>query len=68
MPGHGPVSGKDGLQKQALHLEDFRKEVGAAITKGLSLEDAQKAVNMDAYKDLKWSNLLVPILVRCITS
>jgi hypothetical protein len=60
MPGHGPVSGKDALQKQALYLEDLRKEVGAAVAKGLSLEETQKTVTMEAYKALKWSNLLVP--------
>ena len=30
------------------------------MTKGLSLEEIQKAVTMKAYKDLKWSDLLVP--------
>ena len=60
IPGHGPLSGKDAIQKQALYLEDLRKEVGAAIAKGLPLEETQKAVTMEAYKDLKWSNLLDP--------
>jgi len=60
IPGHGPLSGKDALQKQALYLEELRKEIGAAIAKGLSLEDAKKAVTMEAYKGLKWSDLLVP--------
>jgi hypothetical protein len=63
MPGHGPVSGKDALQDQALYLEDLRKEVSAAIAKGLSLEEAQKTVTMEAYKALKWSNLLVPDVI-----
>jgi hypothetical protein len=35
-------------------------EVGAAIAKGPSLGEARKAVTMDAYKDLKWPDLLVP--------
>ncbi len=52
------MTGKDALQKQALYLEDLRKEVAAAIAKGLTLEEVQKAVTMEAYKDLKWSNLL----------
>ena len=38
----------------------YPKEVGAAIAKGLSLEEAQKAVTMEAYKGLKWSDLLGP--------
>ena len=38
----------------------YPKEVGTAIAKGLSLEEAQKAVTMEAYKGLKWSDLLVP--------
>jgi len=47
-PSHGPLSGKDALQKQALYLEELRKEVGTAIAKGLSLEETQKAVIMEA--------------------
>ena len=30
------------------------------MAKGFSLEETQKAVTMEAYKDLKWSNLLDP--------
>lgn len=59
-PQPRPLSGKDALQKEAIYLEDLRKEVGAAIAKGLSLEETQKAVTMEAYKDLKWPDLLVP--------
>jgi glyoxylase-like metal-dependent hydrolase (beta-lactamase superfamily II) len=60
IPGHGPVAGKDALQKQALYLEDLHKEVGAAIAKSFPLEEVQKAITMEAYKDLKWPDLLVP--------
>jgi glyoxylase-like metal-dependent hydrolase (beta-lactamase superfamily II) len=63
IPGHGPLSGKDALQKQGLYLEELRKEVGAAMAKGLSLEEAQKAVTMEAYKDLRWSNLHNPDII-----
>jgi hypothetical protein len=63
MPGHGPVSGKDALQKQALYLDDLRKKVSAAIAKGFSLEEARKAVTIDAYKELKWPDLLVPDVI-----
>ncbi len=59
IPGHDPLSGKDALQKQGLYLEELRKEVGSAIAKGLSHEETQKAVTMEAYKDLKWTDLLI---------
>ncbi len=60
IPGHGPLAGKDALQTQVIYLDELRREVSAAIAKGLSLEKAQKAVTMDAYKELKWPNLLAP--------
>lgn len=37
--------------------------LSAAIAKGLSLENAQKAVTMEAYKGLKWPDLLVPDVI-----
>jgi hypothetical protein len=54
------LTGKDAFQKQAAYLEELRKEVDVAIAKGLSLEKTHKVVKMEAYKDLKWSDLLVP--------
>jgi len=33
------------------------------MAKGLSLEEAQKAVTMEAYKDLRWSNLHNPDII-----
>ena len=58
VPGHGPLAGKEALGEQALYLEDLRREVGASIAKGLSLEEARKAVKMEAYKGRKWTDLL----------
>lgn len=48
------------IKMTSIYLEELRKEVGAAIAKGLTLEEARKAVTMEAYKDLTWPNLLAP--------
>jgi len=65
IPGHGPIAGKGALDDQALYLEELRRQVAAAIAKNLSLEEAQKAVTMEAYKDVKWADLL-PLNVKAV--
>jgi len=54
LPGHGPVGGKKEIEKQIRYLTDLRKEVDAAIKKGMTLEETKKAVTMEAYKSYDW--------------
>lgn len=65
IPGHGPLSRKDELEKEIMYLQDLRKEVAAAIQKGMNVEEAKKAVKMEAYKDLKWPEIL-PFVVEAV--
>lgn len=52
IPGHGPMATKDDLQKSRDILDDILRRVKAAKDKGLSMEDAVKAVPLTDYKSL----------------
>jgi len=65
IPGHGPLGGKDDLEKEIMYLKDLRKEVAAAIQKGMTLEEAKKAVRMESYKDYKWPEML-PLIIEAV--
>ncbi len=54
VPGHGPAGGRRDIERQIQYLTDLRKEVGDAIRKGMTLEEAKKAVTMDAYRAYEW--------------
>ncbi|MEW6367354.1 MAG: MBL fold metallo-hydrolase [Acidobacteriota bacterium] len=54
VPGHGPAGGKKHIERQIQYLADLRKEVEDAIRKGMTIEEAKKAVTMDAYREYEW--------------
>jgi len=58
IPGHGPVAGKEALAEQVRYLGDLREAVAAALNKGLTLDQAQKAVILPAWKDLGFPDML----------
>jgi glyoxylase-like metal-dependent hydrolase (beta-lactamase superfamily II) len=58
MPGHGRLTDRSGLTWKAQYLRDLRAEVGAAVEKGMSLEEAGAAVRMEKYAGLEWTYML----------
>lgn len=51
IPGHGPVQqGKDHLNLVASVIGSIVEQVRSAVSRGLSLEDAQKAVNVEPFR------------------
>jgi glyoxylase-like metal-dependent hydrolase (beta-lactamase superfamily II) len=58
MPGHGELTGKDGLTWKVGYLTDLRTEVGAAIEAGKTLEETKEAVKMEKYAEMPWSYML----------
>jgi phosphoglycerate dehydrogenase-like enzyme/glyoxylase-like metal-dependent hydrolase (beta-lactamase superfamily II) len=50
-PGHGPVAGKDLLEKQKHYFVELRRQVRKGIDAGKSLEDVIKAIDMPWYKE-----------------
>ncbi|NIM11864.1 MAG: MBL fold metallo-hydrolase [Candidatus Aminicenantes bacterium] len=59
IPGHGELASKKGLLPLARYLEDLRKQVKAAIKKGLTLEKIKETITFPAYKDFKLPELRV---------
>ena len=53
IPGHGPVSDKEGLQRMAAYLADLRQAVQDAIAAEQTLEQVKKLPLPPAWKDLK---------------
>ncbi len=53
IPGHGEVSGLDGLQEFRQYIQDLRDLVAAEKKKGGKLEDAKTTLRLEKYKD--WS-------------
>jgi glyoxylase-like metal-dependent hydrolase (beta-lactamase superfamily II) len=58
IPGHGELTGKDGLLQLSRYLADLRKAVKAAVAKGLSVDEMKKSITFPAYKDFARSSLL----------
>jgi cyclase len=51
VPGHGPVLRDHAyIDAVAALIRETRKQVGAAVKEGLSLEDTRKRVTLDAYR------------------
>jgi cyclase len=65
IPGHGPVAGKEALAEQIRYLTELRDAVGAAIKKGLTLEQVKKAVTLPGWKDLGFADLL-PVAIEAV--
>ena len=50
-PGHGPVAGKDLLERQKRYFVELRRQVEAGIEAGKGLADIRKAIDMPWYKE-----------------
>jgi len=50
-PGHGPLGTRDDVTAFRGYMEDLRSEVLASLRAGLTLEETQQAVTLEAYKD-----------------
>lgn len=49
IPGHGRITTKAGIKYTIDYVEELKKEVEAAVDKGLTLEQTKAAVTMKAY-------------------
>lgn len=49
IPGHGRITNKAGIKYTIDYVEELKKEVEAAVDKGLTLEQTKAAVTMKAY-------------------
>ena len=58
IPGHGELTGRDGLLWKTGYLKELRAEVQAAVEAGLTLEETRESVKMEKYPDLPWSYML----------
>lgn len=50
-PGHGPLAGKDLLEKQKRYFVELRQQVQKGIDAKLDLDDIQKKIDMPWYKE-----------------
>jgi cyclase len=51
LPGHGPIAGRDLLERQQRYFFELRRQVQAGINDGKSLEDIRKSIDMPWYKE-----------------
>jgi len=66
VPGHGPVSGNDGLLSFQNYLTDFIRAVKVQVDAGKTLEQVLKDFSLPKYKDLAgWDDWLPGNLTRC---
>ncbi|MCI0404680.1 MAG: MBL fold metallo-hydrolase [candidate division Zixibacteria bacterium] len=66
VPGHGPVSGKDGLLNFQNYLADFIRAVKVQVDAGQTLEQVLKDFSLPKYKDLAgWDSWLSMNITRC---
>ncbi|HEU4436622.1 MAG TPA: MBL fold metallo-hydrolase, partial [candidate division Zixibacteria bacterium] len=67
VPGHGPVSGNEGLLKFQNYLADFIRAVKVQVDAGKTLEQTLKDFSLPQYKDLLigWENWLPTNITRC---
>jgi phosphoglycerate dehydrogenase-like enzyme/glyoxylase-like metal-dependent hydrolase (beta-lactamase superfamily II) len=57
-PGHGPLAGKELLDKQKRYFQDLRREVQKAIDAGKKVEDVVKELELPWYKE--WTGVPPP--------
>src|SRR5262245_22970429 len=50
-PGHGPVAGKDLLEKQKRYFVELRRQVQQGIDAGKNIDDIIQAIDMPWYKE-----------------
>jgi phosphoglycerate dehydrogenase-like enzyme/glyoxylase-like metal-dependent hydrolase (beta-lactamase superfamily II) len=51
LPGHGPIAGKDLLERQKHYFVELRRQVKQGIEDGKQLADIRKAIDMPWYKE-----------------
>jgi phosphoglycerate dehydrogenase-like enzyme/glyoxylase-like metal-dependent hydrolase (beta-lactamase superfamily II) len=51
LPGHGPIAGKELLEKQKRYFVDLRAQVKAGIEAGKTFEDIRKGIDLPWYKE-----------------
>ncbi len=66
VPGHGPVSGVDGLSKFKTYLTDFRSSVKVYVDSGKTLEQTLKEFSLPQYQNLfGWDRFKTRNITRC---
>lgn len=53
VPGHGPIGDMRMVEKYKIFLQDLCDEVRNAISRGLTIEQAQQEIKLDKYSDYK---------------
>jgi phosphoglycerate dehydrogenase-like enzyme/glyoxylase-like metal-dependent hydrolase (beta-lactamase superfamily II) len=51
LPGHGPMAGKELLQKQKRYFIELRRQVKAGLDAGKELDDIVKSIDMPWYRE-----------------
>jgi phosphoglycerate dehydrogenase-like enzyme/glyoxylase-like metal-dependent hydrolase (beta-lactamase superfamily II) len=51
LPGHGPMAGKELLQKQKSYFIELRRQVKAGLDAGKELDDIVKSIDMPWYRE-----------------
>src|SRR5262249_14117640 len=51
LPGHGPVAGKELLEKQKRYFVELRAQVKAGIEAGKTFDDIRKGIDLPWYKE-----------------
>jgi cyclase len=64
VPGHGPVSGVEGLREQRAYLEHVGAEARRGFARGLSVLDAALAVDLGPYADWAEPERVVAMVAR----
>jgi phosphoglycerate dehydrogenase-like enzyme/glyoxylase-like metal-dependent hydrolase (beta-lactamase superfamily II) len=54
-PGHGPLAGRDVLQKQRRYFVELRQQVKQGVDKGLPVEEVIKSIDMPWHKE--WTGI-----------
>jgi glyoxylase-like metal-dependent hydrolase (beta-lactamase superfamily II) len=66
VPGHGPVSARDGLLKFGTYLADFRKAVNVFVDSGKTLEETLQNLSLPQYQNLSgWDRFKTRNITRC---
>jgi glyoxylase-like metal-dependent hydrolase (beta-lactamase superfamily II) len=65
IPGHGPIGGREHLEREIQYLQDLRAEVSAAIQEGKNEEEVINTVKMELWKDLTWPEIL-PLVIKTV--